>query len=197
MVSFALLLRPRFARRLKGCGHVDNASALPTCPQPQQQTQKPINAGSRNKRSLAARIPGNHVRPPTNSAEEAAKKVLSSATWSLGAPPPEKSSTVSPSMLIVSAVPGDPSTAISPAPGTPFGDQLSGSSKSPAAPPFQIYCVIGSTLRPTHYSGIQLRWVIFANLRRSYKSIHGGSRADRQAGDQPVSLASGSRQPTT
>ena len=71
MVSFALLFRPRFARRLNGYGHVDNVSALPTCPQPQQQTQKPINAGSRNKRSLAARIPGNHVKPPTDSAEEA------------------------------------------------------------------------------------------------------------------------------
>jgi hypothetical protein len=71
MVSFALLFRPRCARRLQGCGHVDNASALPTCPQPQQQTQKPINAGSRNKRSLAARISGKHVKPPTDSAEEA------------------------------------------------------------------------------------------------------------------------------
>jgi hypothetical protein len=71
MVSFALLFRPRFARRLNGYGHVDNVSALATCPQPQQQTQKPINAESRNKRSLAAHIPGNHVKPPTDSAEEA------------------------------------------------------------------------------------------------------------------------------
>ena len=29
------------ANRLSGYGHVDNARALPTCPQPQQQTQKP------------------------------------------------------------------------------------------------------------------------------------------------------------
>ena len=71
MVSFALLFRPRGARRLKGCGHVDNGSALPTCPQPQQQSPKPINAGSRYKRSLAACIPGNHIKPPTDSAEEA------------------------------------------------------------------------------------------------------------------------------
>src|ERR1017187_1715418 len=71
MVNLALLFRLRCARRLKGCGHVDNASAVPTCPQPQQQTQKHINAGSRNKRSLAARIPGKHVKPPTDSAEEA------------------------------------------------------------------------------------------------------------------------------
>ena len=28
------------ASRLSGCGHVDNARALPTCPQPQQQIQK-------------------------------------------------------------------------------------------------------------------------------------------------------------
>ena len=74
MVNLALLFRLRCARWLKGCGHVDNASALPTCPQPQQQTQKPINAGSRNKRSLAARIPGKHVKPPTDFAEEAEKK---------------------------------------------------------------------------------------------------------------------------
>src|SRR5450631_3934314 len=30
----------REANRLSGYGHVDNARALPTCPQPQQQTQK-------------------------------------------------------------------------------------------------------------------------------------------------------------
>ena len=30
----------RGASRLPGCGHVDNARALPTCPQPQQQIQK-------------------------------------------------------------------------------------------------------------------------------------------------------------
>src|SRR6516164_9146446 len=30
----------RGASRLSGCGHVDNARALPTCPQPQQQIQK-------------------------------------------------------------------------------------------------------------------------------------------------------------
>jgi hypothetical protein len=75
VVSFALLFRPRCVRRLKGCGHVDNTSALPTCPQPQQQTQKLINAGSRNKRSLAARMPGKHVKPPTDSAEEAINEI--------------------------------------------------------------------------------------------------------------------------
>src|ERR1700675_1997024 len=31
----------REANRLSGYGHVDNARALPTCPQPQQQIQKP------------------------------------------------------------------------------------------------------------------------------------------------------------
>lgn len=38
------------ARRLNGCGHVDNANALPTCPQPQQQTQKLVTARPRSKK---------------------------------------------------------------------------------------------------------------------------------------------------
>ena len=74
MVGFALLFRPRCAGRLKGCGHVDNASALPTCPQPQQQTQKPIDAGSRNKRSLAAPYTRKTRQTTHRSAEEASKK---------------------------------------------------------------------------------------------------------------------------
>src|SRR6202051_1377085 len=44
--SFAFSKRAaREANRLSGYGHVDNARALPTCPQPQQQIQKP-NQGS-------------------------------------------------------------------------------------------------------------------------------------------------------
>src|SRR6516162_6672445 len=49
----------RGASRLSGCGHVDNARALPTCPQPQQQIQK-----------------SNHqprTKSPTDSPEEAKK----------------------------------------------------------------------------------------------------------------------------
>src|SRR6202158_2387279 len=51
----------RGANRLSGYGHVDNARALPTCPQPQQQIQKP------NQDSIRQGL----LKSPIDSPEEA------------------------------------------------------------------------------------------------------------------------------
>ena len=66
----------RYARRLKGGGHVDNARALPTCPPPQQQ-QKTLTHyletgdGKTPHQGSAARMRGILAKLPTDSAEEA------------------------------------------------------------------------------------------------------------------------------
>src|SRR6516164_9410942 len=65
----------RGTSRLSGCGHVDNARALPTCPQPQQQIQK-----SNHSRGLNAHRFSRGGNFPTGTIE---KKYNATGPWAV------------------------------------------------------------------------------------------------------------------